>query len=44
VLARDALLAPHPPRQLLTPAQLLELGLPAHIGDPFRSWTLPPAG
>ena len=30
VLARDALLAAHAPRELLAPAQLLELGLPGH--------------
>ena len=30
VLALDPLLAAHPPRELLAPAQLLELGLPGH--------------
>jgi len=30
VLALDALVAAHPPRELLAPAQLLELGLPVH--------------
>ena len=33
VLAGDALLAAHPPGQLLAPAKLLELGLPAHCRD-----------
>ena len=30
VLARDALLAAHPPRELLAAAELFELGLPGH--------------
>jgi hypothetical protein len=30
VLARHALLAAHPPRELLAAAELLELGLPGH--------------
>jgi len=36
VLARDTLFATHALRQLLAPAQLVELGLPAHGGDAIR--------
>ena len=40
VLALDALLAAHPPRELLAAAQLLELGLPGHAGRLARASAL----
>ena len=40
VLALDPLLATHPPRELLAPAQLLELGLPGHAGRLARASAL----
>ena len=42
VLALDPLLAAHPPRELLAPAQLLELGLPGHAGRLARGGASPP--